>query len=261
MLRSVTGRLLLPLRKLCNARLCISVPCTSSSAACLVGAHGRLVSATEFPSSEVAASVAAALMVTGRPTVVLRATRSSHPKEWSCSSIAHCLVAYCWWAHWEACLRPLKRPPRVGPFDSGDRTWTTTRTVTRGKTPAPPIRSIRTSAKALWSLVFLHYEAAHPCSRAAAFGNRSRVRIRLAQPRSRAAVQPFQPSTIHETRATATARPGTARHECDAIDRTVLLHARCLPSHHTGRACPLQRMADTWFGPSGPLSRLCHTGR
>ena len=63
----------------------------------------------------------------------------------------------------EACLRPLKRPPRVGPFDSGDRTWTTQWRLTSAKTPAPPIRSIRTSAKALWSLVFLHYEAAHPC--------------------------------------------------------------------------------------------------
>ena len=66
--------------------------------------------------------------------------------------------------HWEACLRPLKRPPRVGPFDSGDRTWTTERTVTRGKKPAPPIRSIRTSAKALCSSVFLQTVTTQPCN-------------------------------------------------------------------------------------------------
>ena len=149
----------------------------------LVGADGRLVSATAFPSSEVAASVAAALMVTGRPTVVLRATRTRHPKEWSCNSIAHCLVAYRWWAHWEACLRPLKRPPRVGPFDSGDRTWTIVSAVTRGKTPAPPIRSIRTSAKALWSLVYLPLLRAQPCTQgiplARTFRNQNLLRRKM----------------------------------------------------------------------------------
>ena len=109
-------------------------------------------------------------------------TRNRHLKECSCNSIAHCLVAYRWWAHWEACLRPLKRPPRVGPLESGDRTWTTTRTVTRGKTPAPPIRSIRTSAKpkALWSLVFLKILRAQPCKRwACAWGGTPALNVKI----------------------------------------------------------------------------------